>query len=698
MDRHWGLRPGADAYTRVHPHDDGVVPMQRRKRVARSPSPDDDFFTARDVRETCVPANRPRRKTAHVDDTLSSSATFDIPQGVTRRLAERASPRTPTMPRHRISTPALRAQKAALTSGGLPYGVADTLPLSPEGVHLLELHVGIEQCLLVHMATSGAPGAEYTEELLDDRIARRVRIPNLISFSALRPMVERASRRSMQPDDFRRVAWIWSNPVTSEDWAAESDEHEMPPAQVHGMGFLVTRTRAFDGRRRGYDWGIGIELWYNRPAPPPLEVGFGTEGNNVAPSTPPRRRNVGVLASPPTSPLQSPLKSPGKSPVKSPGRSPGKADMSNIAIWNHGLEERRTEFTRRLRLLTAYAHRQWASQTQRDEPLEDMVTPGVRAAHGALAKMMQECTPQPPPPLPPKQQQQQQLPVPPLTPPESQSLLEGSPFLEMPSTPQSMRISAGYRLGPGGVLTPGPTRSGKHAQRVTQHALEPPESPLASRTAPGKSRILVAWHPDFMACSDTLAIVPHARLPMLQAVPRKIVEHEPVVADAPAPAPAAAAATNAALPATPSARPSLEERIRAKEEARKRAAAQPGRQPTSLKHQAVLSRLGEFADALYLLFTTAPVPAVHTRTGAQSSKLPFADVLTTLENSAKIALGRRESRDAVSKLMELVPGWLDLSTVGGVEWLGLHNDPSSGRGLRDVREKIAQAAAAARVP
>lgn len=683
MDRHWGLRPGADAYTRVPPHDDGVVPMQRRKRVARSPSPDDDFFTARDVRETSGSASRPRKMTAHVDDTLSSSATFDIPQGVTRRLAERASPRTPTMPRHRVSTPALRAQKAALTSGGLPYGVADTLPLSPEGVHLLELYVGIEQCLLVHMATSGAPGAEYTEELLDDRIARRVRIPNLISFSALRPMVERASRRSMQPDDFRRVAWVWSNPVTSEDWAAENDEHEMPPAQVHGMGFLVTRTRAFDGRRRGYDWGIGIELWYNRPAPPPLEVGFGSEGNNVAPSTPPRRRNVGGLASPPASPL--------KSPVKSPGRSPGKADMSNIAIWNHGLEERRAEFTRRLRLLTAYAHRQWASQTQRDEPLEDVVTPGIRAAHGALANIMQEYTqPQPPP-------RQQQQPVPPLTPPESQSLLESSPF-EMPSTPQSVRISAGYRLGPGGILTPGPTRSGKHAQRVTQHVLDPPESPLASRTTASKSQTLVAWHPDFMACSDTLAIVPHARLPMLQAVPRKIVEPESLVADAPAPAPSTAAPTNAAPPATPSARPSLEDRIRAKEEARKRAAAQPGRQPASLKHQAVLSRLGEFADALYLLFTTAPVPAVHTRTGAQSSKLPFADVLTTLENSAKIALGRRESRNAVSKLMELVPGWLDLSTVGGVEWLCLHNDPSSGRGLRDVREKIAQAAAAARVP
>ena len=642
MDGDWDLRPGADAYTRVPPSS-SAEPLQRRKRIARSPSPD-TLFTARDVRETCVSAYRPRRKLSHAADALTPHASFDMPQGVTRRLAERASPRSPTLPRHYVSTPALRAQRAAL-SGVLPYSIPDTLPLTPEGAHMLELHIAIEQCLLVHMATCGAPGTEFTDEPMGGRLARRVRIPNIISFSALRPMVERAARRSMQPDDFRRVVWVWSNAVTQADWASELDE--MPPAQVNGMGFLVTRTRTTDGRRKGYDWGIGIELWYNRPAPPPLEVAFGPQNNNVSPSTPPRRRGV---ATPPASP-------------KSP-KSPNRSDMSNIAVWNHGLEERRTEFMRRLRTLTALAHHHWAIQTHQDEDVQDAIAPGVRAAHGALARMMDGHSGAS----------------------KQEPLLE-SPAIEFPATPQSTRIPASYQLGPGGILTPGATRSGKHAQRIAHGPVDMPESPLAHKSASRPVQQLCDWHPDFMAASEALAIVPLARLPMLQAVPRAS-ELEPTQPKPTEPAP----------PAEPvPTRLSLEERIRAKEEARKHVAAQPGHAPVSLKHQAVLSRLGEFADALYLLFTTSPVPIMRSRSGAQSSKLPLVDVLGTLEQSSKISLGRRESRDAVKTLMSLAPGWLDITSVGGVEWLCLRNDPANGCGLRNVRDRITQAAADARV-
>ena len=131
---------------------------------------------------------------------------------------------------------------------------------------------------------------------------------------------------------------------------------------------------------------------------------------------------------------------------------------------------------------------------------------------------------------------------------------------------------------------------------------------------------------------------------------------------------------------------SLEERIRAKEQAI-RASTQASNSMSALQERSVLSRLGEMADAIYVLYTSLPsTQAAHG--DRRSSVLPLNDVLASLEKSARVAMSRAESRACLDKLMHIVPGWLEPCTIGSRTWLKLHHDAAPGRGLREVREKI----------
>lgn len=580
---------------------------------------------------------------------------------------------------HRFSPTELAESRSAVRGMAQPrrYEVDSELPLPRALQRLLELHTAIEHGLLVHMATSGAPAAEP----LTTTPRRRVVIPNVISYSRLKPIVERTCQRKLDVPDFRRLVWLWSHAPGSEVDSRFTDE--VAVERQGGMGFFVTKVRTFDLRtqRRIYDWGIGIEMSLSRslrrPTTPPLQVQYGS----------PKNRAASKSVVPPSSPRSDAPHTPPRSPTV-------RDDMSYLAVWNMGVEERRAEFRRRLHMLVAAHHDAWLAE--RGLSLASCVLPpaSTTQTHAALMEAVSAA----------------------------------------PRTPKALRIPSGYDLGDAGLLTPRATRTPEgHAPRVAHdiNALSPPASPLASHSrkrallgaaeplldgtheqdvqtpfdtdctssstsnqttisprpsTPKQTRVaqrLYRWHPNFPL--EALPEVPLAALPPLATAPV---------------APTAAATTRAVLSArgAPSAQPkapgtTLEERIRAKEQALRAPRPVNG---ASLHERSVLSRLSEIADAIYLLYTTSNVPATQAGPGQHTTVLPMTEVLSALEKSARVAMSRTESHRAVHMLMDTAPGWLTKSRVGTQDWLRMDNNPAAGHGLRDVRAKIHQAIAATR--
>lgn len=486
------------------------------------------------------------------------------------------------------------------------YEFDPLLPLPKHVQFLLDAHIALEQSILVHMATSGATAAEWH----DDGAERCLRIANVIHFQTLQPMIERTLRRSFTTADFRRVVWIWSHAPGSEDITPPSPAPS--PQDVGGMGFVVSRARKVDvhTRRRTFDYGIGIEMRFPQWKPvEPMGVTFGSPGNSASP----RRQSS---SAPRTIPSPS-----------------SREEMSNLAVWNNGVDERRAEFHRRLCHFVATAHDRWLLQHSLDH--------------------------------------------------------DTSPATKPPSTP---RLPTGYRTS-NGVLTPTATRSGgTHAQRIRlEPPTSPPSSPLAGRGKPEmpqtppqtgrrtvKQPTLYTWHPDFAL--DSVPLIPEAKLPTLQVAP---------------PAPALPRQATEPVRAPTTTTMTLEERIRAKEQASQAARLRPSKSSAPTLHErSMLSRLAEMAEAIYLLFVSSNVPT-QARQGRTQRVLPLYDVLSALEKSAKIAMSRAESDASVSMLMKIAPGWLERTEVGGQPWLRLCNDPHS-FGLRHVRAKIEQAKCAAR--
>lgn len=178
------------------------------------------------------------------------------------------------------------------------------------------------------------------------------------------------------------------------------------------------------------------------------------------------------------------------------------------------------------------------------------------------------------------------------------------------------------------------------------------------------------WHPDFAL--ESMPPIPLAQLPPL-AAPQSSA---PVY---PTPAPPAAPVTGL----------SLEERIRAKEQALRSSTTHSMAQ---LQERSLLSRLGDVANTIYLLYM--PLPSTQSQHGHESRILPLDTVLASLEQSS--SLTRAESRSCLGKLETLVPGWLEVCTLQSKTWLRLHTDPATGRTLRDVRSKIRTALATCR--
>lgn len=570
---------------------DGPSLAQRRKRMLEED--DAEVMTPKTLREAYVP----RRHVAHVGADLQP-AVFDAP---TARLVKRASPTTSKRAPAFFSPQDVAGSDRAARrmQEVLPYATDSSLALPSAFQQLVTFHKAVEQALLVHMATHGAPAAEPCTS----SPRRRVVIPHVLTFQRLRLMVERTCRRTFDLTDFRRLVWVWSHAP-----GAPSDT----PEYTGGMGFLVTRARSMDvhTRRKTYDWAVGIEMSLHRAHAPPLQVQYGSPQNGASSPTP---------ASPPPSPTR-------------------RENMSHLAIWNAGIDDRRHELVYRLTQVVAAAHAQWI-ETQ-NKSLDDCLDVVAPVSHTALTRAVME-----------------------------------------PVTPTKRAVDVG-------LLTPSASRSKEgHAPRIAPSIedMPPPTSPLAARAFPSTpppsthkrtlgspmrspmTHRLVRWHPDFAL--ESMPPIPLAQLPPL-AVP------QPRAHVYPSPAPSAAPVTGL----------SLEERIRAKEQSMRSSTSHSMAQ---LQERSLLSRLGEVANIIYLLYL--PLPSTHSKHGHESRILPLDQVLASLEQSS--SLTRAESRSCLDKLETLVPGWLEVCTIQSDVWLRLHTDPATGRTLRDVRSKIRTALA-----
>lgn len=183
-------------------------------------------------------------------------------------------------------------------------------PLPEHYQTLLNLHTAFERALMLHLTTEGKGGriaSAVSGSTSDFSSTQRIRLENLATFNALRPMVERGSGRRFSQVEFAQLVWLWQSTPD--------------PFTTAGLGFLVTKTVELSkttGKKLNA-WGIGIELDLKR--------------NGEA-----SERSLAILNSP--------------SPVKkqnTPSKMAGKRDgMSVVALWSQGAEERKTEIRLRL--------------------------------------------------------------------------------------------------------------------------------------------------------------------------------------------------------------------------------------------------------------------------------------------------------------------------------------------------------------
>lgn len=564
------------------------------------------------------------------------------------------------------------------------YTLSTKLPLPNHYQSLLMLHTAIEHALVVQLATTGIGSSSTTfidTASVSGASSSLVRLPNLITFGALRPLVERTAGRRLGSIELARLMYVWSNgSAISTGLPTASNPPLLPPKRpgnrsdpeyLSGLGFLLGRQRILDGSgRRKWDWSLGIELTLyraRREATPPLQVSYGpseadsTSGTPRTPDTRPHLDGVLGAQTPPSTPPSSKRRRNNSGDVASPC-SPlvrrdavGRQGMSFVALWNNGVEERKAEVARRLRALCAAEMEVW---------LQSQDT----SRHLVVSKTRDERL----------------------------------------KTPEPDR--SGVEVGAGGLITPSSTRATR--RQAQARFVHHDEAFLAGRDTETSSPVckedwqrpaggeeLTRWHPRW-ALKDCTP-VPCALLPNLNDLvdvanrvegSTKRRSLPPTSTPTPASNNAEAAFVKSA---SASSSLSLVERIREKEAQQKAVMSMhdsllngvSNREDamSNFKRRSTLSRLNDVASNLYLLFTSSPALLTEARRGNRLPVLPLADVLTSMAKSAKVVLSAAEARGALELLKEICPDFVDVQNMGGKEWVRL----CAGEvGLSDVRQRV----------
>lgn len=567
-----------------------------------------------------------------------------------------------------------------------PLQGSRSLPLPTLHATLFALHAALEHALVVHLATAGTSGSAIQERMTGTAKPKSVlAIPELISLSALRPLVERSSGRRFGKQELARLMWIWGGTEASR-WRSN-------------VGLTITRTRTLDkSGKRVQDYALGIELhgdagqdeWESDdeeyvmdgkqdgdPHTPPSSIktrALGI-GEPQSPSPSPRITRTpggaGRIATPPQSPSMQRTGRHARTTsagglddmlAHSPSSSLyARRGISLVALWNNGLEHRKRLVRRRLLrwCLDCYAawqleHGQLQTQAV-DRPHSPASTTSAHTGLGILAEA------------------------------------EGS---SLPTTPRRLQSHA-VEDGQGGLMTPASTREqgwipGKN--RIKDHFAVLDEKTEKDERMPGAaaSTYVLEWDPAFPL--EQIAPTPMVALPTLEgplAVSTPIHTPHSSRLDA-----ARKAHKNAVAQSeeTLGRKLTLAERIRAKEEAA--AAAKKGGQGAgigshgagtqgSTSAQAVaaaarkrssLSRLQDVAESIYMLFVSSnaatALPA-SARTPIRFTPLPLNDVLRAICNASRTALSATDAQSCLDQLQAIAPGFVEVDKVGMRHWVKL---------------------------
>lgn len=214
--------------------------------------------------------------------------------------------------------------------------------------NLLSLHTALERALLLHLATEGShatlttvhkPSPKLTS---DNRMCtpepeeegiQTFRLLNLISWSTLRPMVERGSGKSFTEKELSQLLWIWQKEETLTK--AEETEEGMKV----GMGFIISRLET------SRTFGLGIELQVKENLQLPSLSLVSPNRSKSSPKSPGKNRNL-------------------LSQIQNSPNHKNKNNMKLISLWTSQVEERRKEVSKRLKKV-------WRSEKKRAKPIDE---------------------------------------------------------------------------------------------------------------------------------------------------------------------------------------------------------------------------------------------------------------------------------------------------------------------------------------
>lgn len=183
-----------------------------------------------------------------------------------------------------------------------------SVPLPDHLTALLNLYSALEKALILHLGVEGAKAAcavSAQPRTDDDTISYR--LENLITFSALRPLVEHSASKTFTASSFAQLVSIWQ--------AGDED----------AMGYLITKTKE-RCRKTGRTlsvWALGLQLVVKQNVPVTSRSLVNTPSKNAT------------------------------TPTKTPKARDG---MNLIALWSQASEPRKAEVRERLGRLVIRAH------------------------------------------------------------------------------------------------------------------------------------------------------------------------------------------------------------------------------------------------------------------------------------------------------------------------------------------------------
>ena len=266
-----------------------------------------------------------------------------------------ASPLNRPTPSHPLLTPTKSSKKKdEVTCLVAPQGSASeldpsTVPLPDHYLALLSLHSAVERALLLHLATEGSRACGVAAMVQASSTDFVIDLPNLVSYSTIRSVVERGSGKRFGPTELGQLVWLWEGglhgPQATEGSLAENESLEADRSHIKkkrgGLSITVNASRQLEKTtgKKVYTWGLGIDLQIKQNVQLPA---------------------FEVLAN------ESPLSSSSRSRLATPPQSPGgkamkRHGMSIMPLWSSRSESRKEEMRRRLGECVLKAHDNFAS-------------------------------------------------------------------------------------------------------------------------------------------------------------------------------------------------------------------------------------------------------------------------------------------------------------------------------------------------